>query len=198
MVRWSEVHVPHRRHDVGVPHQLLNGLVHQSSLEAFDVALVHLIERPLPDRPAGESVTGAPASAGGLTAWAAFQKQVKKTMVMGDIVLLEDQVNPVMSAALDNGLEVTALHNHFFWDSPKVMFMHVGGMGEEQRAGVSHAEPGEIAAASASFFRSNTVASKPLRCSLYRRTSRVDVMRTQVQPVSLQTRASLLPGSARL
>jgi Domain of Unknown Function (DUF1259) len=46
-------------------------------------------------------------------------------------VLLEDQVNPVMSAALDNGLEVTALHNHFFWDSPKVMFMHIGGTGEQ-------------------------------------------------------------------
>ena len=53
-------------------------------------------------------------------------------MVMGDIVLLEDQVNPVMSAALDNGLEVTALHNHFFWDSPKVMFMHIGGMGDDK------------------------------------------------------------------
>jgi hypothetical protein len=52
-------------------------------------------------------------------------------MVMGDLVLQEDQVNPVMSAALDNGLEVTALHNHFFWDSPKVMFMHIGGMGEQ-------------------------------------------------------------------
>jgi hypothetical protein len=48
---------------------------------------------------------------------------------MGDNVLLEDQVNPVMSVALDNGLEVTALHNHFFWDNPKVMFMHIGGMG---------------------------------------------------------------------
>jgi hypothetical protein len=65
----------------------------------------------------------------GLTAWAAFTAAGKHTMVMGDIVLLEDQVNPVMSAALDAGLEVTALHNHFFWDSPKVMFMHVGGMG---------------------------------------------------------------------
>jgi hypothetical protein len=68
----------------------------------------------------------------GLTAWAAFTKAGKHTMVMGDIVLLEDQVNPVMSAALDNGLEVTALHNHFFWDIPKVMFMHVGGMGDEK------------------------------------------------------------------
>src|SRR5438132_7710081 len=38
---------------------------------------------------------------------------------MGDMVVLEDQVNQVMSAALTNGLEVTALHNHFFWDTPK-------------------------------------------------------------------------------
>jgi uncharacterized protein DUF1259 len=56
-----------------------------------------------------------------------------QTMVMGDTVLLEDQVNPVMDAALDNGLEVTALHNHFFWDSPKVMFMHIGGRGPEEK-----------------------------------------------------------------
>jgi hypothetical protein len=68
----------------------------------------------------------------GLTAWAAFTRAGKHTMVMGDIVLLEDQVNPVLSAALENGLEVTALHNHFFWDSPKVMFMHVGGMGDDK------------------------------------------------------------------
>jgi hypothetical protein len=69
----------------------------------------------------------------GLTSYAAFTKAGGKTMVMGDTTLLEDQVNPVMSAALDNGLEVTALHNHFFWDSPKVMFMHIGGMGDEEK-----------------------------------------------------------------
>src|SRR6266705_6204828 len=69
----------------------------------------------------------------GLTAWAAFSGGSAHTMVMGDIVLTEDQVNPAMSAALDNGLDVTALHNHFFWDSPKVMFMHIGGMGEEEK-----------------------------------------------------------------
>jgi hypothetical protein len=68
----------------------------------------------------------------GLTAWAAFTRAGGHVMVMGDIVLLEDQVNPVMSAALDAGLEVTALHNHFFWDTPKIMFMHVGGMGDEK------------------------------------------------------------------
>jgi hypothetical protein len=68
----------------------------------------------------------------GLTSWAAFERQGKDDMVMGDMVMTEDQVSPVMSAALDNGLEVTALHNHFIWDSPRVMFMHIGGMGPEQ------------------------------------------------------------------
>ncbi|MGH8532162.1 MAG: DUF1259 domain-containing protein [Gammaproteobacteria bacterium] len=67
----------------------------------------------------------------GLTSWAAFTKDGEQTLVMGDMVLLEDQVNPVMSVALDQGLEVTALHNHFFWDSPRVMFMHIGGRGNE-------------------------------------------------------------------
>jgi Domain of Unknown Function (DUF1259) len=69
----------------------------------------------------------------GLTSWAAFKPAGKHTVVMGDMVLLEDQVNAVMSVALDSGLEVTALHNHFFWDSPKVMFMHIGGMGDEAK-----------------------------------------------------------------
>lgn len=69
----------------------------------------------------------------GLTAWAAFQEMKDHVMVMGDIVMTEDQVNPTMSIALDNGLEVTALHNHFFWDEPKIMFMHIGGMGTEEQ-----------------------------------------------------------------
>ena len=69
----------------------------------------------------------------GLTSWVAFQKTGEQVMVMGDMVMLEDQVNPVMSVALENGLEVTALHNHFFWDTPKVMFMHIGGMGDEAK-----------------------------------------------------------------
>ena len=67
----------------------------------------------------------------GLTSWAAFQKAGDHVMVMGDMVVLEDQVNPVMSAALESGLAVTALHNHFLWDAPKVMFMHIGGTGNE-------------------------------------------------------------------
>jgi hypothetical protein len=69
----------------------------------------------------------------GITSWAAFQRSGKSTMVMGDVVLLEHEVNPALSAALENGLEVTALHNHFFYDQPRIYFMHVGGSGEEEK-----------------------------------------------------------------
>jgi len=68
----------------------------------------------------------------GLGGWAAFKKVGDQCMVMGDNVMLEDQVNPVMSVALGSGLEVTALHNHFMWDAPRIVFMHVGGMGDEE------------------------------------------------------------------
>jgi hypothetical protein len=50
-------------------------------------------------------------------------------VMMGDLVLQEDEVNPVMSALLANGLEVTALHNHFFWEQPRMFYMHLHGMG---------------------------------------------------------------------
>jgi len=70
----------------------------------------------------------------GLTSWAAFMTGMKgEAMVMGDLVLMQDEVNPVMSAALDNGLQVTALHNHFFYDEPKVYFMHIGGEGDTEK-----------------------------------------------------------------
>jgi hypothetical protein len=66
----------------------------------------------------------------GITSWAAFTPLSEgEVMVMGDLTLFEDEVNPVMSVALDGGLEVTALHNHFFYDKPRVMFMHIGGRG---------------------------------------------------------------------
>jgi Domain of Unknown Function (DUF1259) len=66
----------------------------------------------------------------GFTSWATFSPGTQDSvMVMGDMVLFEDEVNPVMSVALDKGLEVTALHNHFFFDEPKVYFMHIGGEG---------------------------------------------------------------------
>jgi len=53
-----------------------------------------------------------------------------QVMVMGDNVLYEDEVGPAMSAALENGLEVTALHNHFFFEQPRIYFMHISGMGD--------------------------------------------------------------------
>jgi hypothetical protein len=65
----------------------------------------------------------------GLGTWAAFTSTKDGAMVMGDTVLFEDEVNGAMSAALDNGLNVTALHNHFFFDQPNVFFMHIEGEG---------------------------------------------------------------------
>lgn len=73
----------------------------------------------------------------GYTSWAAFTPTGDKTMVMGDMVLQEDQISPVMSTALGNGIEVTALHNHFLWDTPKVMFMHIGGSGDAESLATS-------------------------------------------------------------
>src|SRR2546423_3896062 len=70
----------------------------------------------------------------GLTSWASFMPGMKgEAMVMGDLVLMQDEVNPVMSAAFDKGLQVTALHNHFFYDEPKVYFMHIGGEGTTEQ-----------------------------------------------------------------
>jgi hypothetical protein len=67
----------------------------------------------------------------GFGGWVAFTKTSDGgEVMMGDLVLLQEEVNPVMSALLDNGIEVTALHNHFFWDDPHVYYMHVHGMGK--------------------------------------------------------------------
>ncbi len=69
----------------------------------------------------------------GLGTWAAFTGENDKAMVMGDTVLFEDEVNSAISTAIDNGLSVTALHNHFFFDHPKVYFMHIEGEGTAER-----------------------------------------------------------------
>ena len=67
----------------------------------------------------------------GFGGWIAFTKTANGSEVMmGDLVLSQDEVNPVMSALLDNGIDVTALHNHFLWDEPRVYFMHVHGIGK--------------------------------------------------------------------
>jgi hypothetical protein len=69
----------------------------------------------------------------GLGTWAAFTPAPHGAMVMGDTVVFQDEVDGAMDAAFANGLEVTGLHNHFFYDEPKVYFMHIGGMGEPEK-----------------------------------------------------------------
>src|SRR5882757_8291954 len=67
----------------------------------------------------------------GFGGWLAMSKgEGGHEVMMGDLVLLEEEVNPVLSALLDNGLEVTALHNHFFFENPRVFYMHVHGHGK--------------------------------------------------------------------
>ena len=67
----------------------------------------------------------------GLTSSAAFHNAGSQTMVMGDMVLLKKSGQPGDECRPEHGLEVTALHNHFLWDTPRVMFMHISGTGEE-------------------------------------------------------------------
>lgn len=69
-----------------------------------------------------------PAPAG-LTSWAAFAPSGDGAMVMGDTVVFQDEAGPAMDAAFAHDLDITALHNHFFYDEPKVYFMHLGGHG---------------------------------------------------------------------
>jgi hypothetical protein len=73
----------------------------------------------------------------GLGSWAAFTPTIHGAMVMGDTVVFQDEVAPAMDAAFAGGLDVTALHNHFFFDEPKVYFMHIGGSGDPQTLAAS-------------------------------------------------------------
>jgi len=68
----------------------------------------------------------------GLGSWAAFQATAHGAMVMGDTVVFQDEVDPAIDAAFASGLEVSALHNHFFFDEPKVYFLHIGGEGQQE------------------------------------------------------------------
>lgn len=102
---------------------------------------VHKVSQPRTDLPVTVDGWTMPPFMG-LTSWAAFTEGGKEeVMIAGDLVLFEDEVNPVMSAALDGGLSVTALHNHFFFDQPRVYFMHIGGEGtlEKMAQGVKAA-----------------------------------------------------------
>jgi len=90
------------------------------------------IEWPRNDVPV--KVDGMPLKPfAGLGSWAAFTPAPHGAMMMGDTVVFEDEVTAAMDAAFAGGLEVTALHNHFFYDEPKVFFMHIGGHGEPDK-----------------------------------------------------------------
>jgi hypothetical protein len=79
-------------------------------------------------------VDGAPLKPfAGLGSWAAFTAAPRGAMVMGDTVVFQDEVTPAIDAAFAHGLEVSGLHNHFFYDEPKVYFIHIGGRGEPEQ-----------------------------------------------------------------
>lgn len=67
----------------------------------------------------------------GFGGWVAIKHTIdgKSAMLMSDTVLLQEEVNPLMSAALANGLEIGAVHNHFFYEEPRIFYMHISGMG---------------------------------------------------------------------
>ena len=116
--RVSAQEVPARYKDV------LTFLGRQGDFKA-DVLKVNIPRNDLKITVAGIA-TPTPFGFGG---WIAMTKGTGMDVMMGDLVLTQEEVNPVMSALLENGLEVTALHNHFFWDEPRVFYMHVHGHG---------------------------------------------------------------------
>ncbi len=102
-----------------------------------------VMERTAADNPDGTHKFSMPrkdlhVTAGGvdvkpglaLGSWAAFKKMGPATVVMGDLVLTEDEVAPVMEALMAGGLEITALHNHLLHETPRIMYMHISGKGD--------------------------------------------------------------------
>lgn len=67
----------------------------------------------------------------GFGGWVAIKKTLdgKSAVLMSDAVLLQEEVNPLMTAAFENGLEISAIHNHFFYEEPRIFYMHIHGMG---------------------------------------------------------------------
>ena len=72
-----------------------------------------------------------------LGSWLAFSRPGQDAMMMGDLVLAEEEVSPVMMALEENGIEVTALHNHVLHETPRVMYMHIYGHGDAAKLAAS-------------------------------------------------------------
>src|SRR2546422_11133478 len=106
--------------------EVLKVLGRQGDYKA-DVLKVNIPRNDLQVSVAGV-LTPTPFGFGG---WVSLTKgEGGRDVMMGDLVLLQEEVNPVMSALLDRGLDVTALHNHFFWEEPRLFFMHIHGHGK--------------------------------------------------------------------
>ncbi|HTC92672.1 MAG TPA: DUF1259 domain-containing protein [Terriglobales bacterium] len=85
----------------------------------------------MPRRDLKVSVNGVEVKPGfALGSWAAFKKSGSEAMVMGDLVLLQEEVAPVMAKLQEEGFEITALHNHLLGETPRIMYMHIGGHGD--------------------------------------------------------------------
>jgi hypothetical protein len=96
------------------------------SMQPGDVYKVSLPRTDLQVTVGGVQVN-APLALG---SWIAFKKMGNMTMVMGDLVLTEDEVTPVLTKLQEGGVEQTALHNHVLHESPRVMYMHISAMGD--------------------------------------------------------------------
>src|SRR3954452_17411537 len=94
----------------------VSGEVHRYGLQRYDL---HVTLDGIPIKPA--------LALGG---WVAFAPMHGEAMLMGDLVLLETEITPVMTKLLDSGLEITAIHNHILRASPATFYMHVGGHGD--------------------------------------------------------------------
>jgi len=113
--------------DVPADYQQVLKIVGKSGDYKANVLKVNIPRNDLHMRVAGLALP-TPFGFGG---WFAMTKgEGGHDVLMGDLVLTQEEVNPVMSALFDHGLEVTALHNHFFWDEPRVFYMHVHGHGD--------------------------------------------------------------------
>ena len=88
---------------------------------------------PLPRNDLKVTIKGEPVPIGfGFGGWVSVKRTLdgERAMLMSDTVLLQEEVNPLISAAQDHGLQVTAIHNHFFYENPRIFYMHLHGMGD--------------------------------------------------------------------
>ena len=120
------------------PHRLDANKIAEASGAKATTAPDGVVRIAWPRSDVAVNVDGMPLKPfAGLGSWAAFTVAPHGAMVMGDTVVFQDEVTPAMDAAFANGLEVTGLHNHFFYDEPKVYFMHIGGSGEPEKLAAS-------------------------------------------------------------